>query len=116
MKQDMMQGVEHPERMAWYEALIGEWTGKAAQVVPVELPVWMGNQVVRVTHYAASVPAFDSANGFYHLPERAYGATPEEAMRALCEHVWTWLQYEQEAEEEYVAAVAVQSWELAEVV
>ena len=65
--------IEHPDRVSWYQALIQEWTGQAAQVF-----------VQADGLVAAWVMGYHSQAGFVHIgPTQVWADTIENALDAL---------------------------------
>jgi len=69
--------VEHPDRVAWYLALIEEWTGQVPAFLPSEDGV------------IASVQPYRSSAGTLHaVPTYAQGVTNEAALEQLVFYVY----------------------------
>lgn len=81
LEQSVVQ-IEHPERVAWYQRLIHQWTGQDPHVMVAD-----NGQV------AAWVTPYTSQGGFWHAaPTQVWGMTIEHALEWLANAVYEDLQ------------------------
>jgi hypothetical protein len=98
--------VQHPDRVAWYTALIEQWTTQVPHVAVIDaqtVAAWIGSysSVVGVRHYGST---------------QAWASSVEEALEGLCTWVYEDLQTDlwsvQSARPVAVAGeVQVEGWE-----
>ena len=70
--------VQHPDRVSWYSALIGEWTTQVPRVLVVDeqtVAAWIGpySSVYGVRHYGST---------------QVWARSVEEALEGLCTQVY----------------------------
>jgi len=77
LEQSVVQ-IEHPDRVAWYQSLIQQWTGQMVHVMVAE------NGSV-----AAWVTPYTSQGGFwYSAPTQVWAVTIEQAFEQLANYVY----------------------------
>jgi hypothetical protein len=95
--------VQHPDRVSWYTALIGEWTTQVPQVAVIDaqtVAVWIGpySSVFGVRHRAAT---------------QVWARSVEEGLECLC--TWVYEDVQADLRSVYPMAIAgevhVKEWE-----
>jgi len=86
--------VQHPDRVTWYQGLIGEWTTQIPKAVV------MGEMV------AAWIGPYSSTVGIRHAcPTQVWAATVEEALEQLC--IWVYQDVQEDIAQMHAETVVV---------